>query len=425
MRNEASSQIDNSLNPVQALKGLRVCDLSGQLAGAGSTRTLAAFGAEVIRIEDPVRQGRWDLLRGIPPFIDSRRGIELGGAFNNHNVGKLGVTLNTRTARGKELLAELIAVSDVVTENFSAGVMESWGFTYERMKEIRPDVIYVSNCGFGHSGPYRTFRTWGPIVQAVCGLTWSVGQGGERSGGFGYSYMDHHGANFMTFAILSALHHRDQTGEGQWIDMSAVEAGASMLGPDVLDWSINGTPSRRAGRPNSNAGHSPAMSPHGIYPCRGDDEWVSIACRSDADWQILCTQIDEPWAKEEHWVALSHRMERASELDALLSTWTSSRAKFDVEAQLLTSGIPAAAVTKPPERIDRDESTRAWGLFPETQHREIGKVRVDGIPVHLSETDWHIEAGAPTLGQHNREVLCGLLGVTEAEFAELAASNVI
>jgi benzylsuccinate CoA-transferase BbsF subunit len=409
----------------RALTGVRVCDLSGQLAGAGATRTLAAFGAEVIRIEDPIRQGRWDLLRGIPPFIDERRGIELGGAFNNHNVGKLGVTLNTRTERGRELLAELITVSDVVTENFSAGVMESWGFSYERMKELRSDVIYVSNCGFGHTGPYRSFRTWGPIVQAVCGLTWGIAQADGPSAGFGYSYMDHHGANYMAFAILAALHHRDLTGEGQWIDMSAVETGASMLGPDVLDWSVNGRPSRQPGRPASNRGYSPAMSPHGIYRADGIDEWVAIACRSDADWKSLAHVIDEPWTSESRWSTVGSRCESADDLDALINVWTATRNKFHVEAELLSVGVPVAAVTKPPERIDGDASTAAWGLWPMSHHREIGDVRVDGIPVHLSETDWHIEAGAPTLGQHNREVLCGLLGVSETEFAELGANGVI
>src|SRR3954471_8888379 len=174
-----------------ALSHIRICDFTGQLAGAGATRTLAAFGAQVIRVEDPVRQGRWDLLRGAPPFVDQRRGVDLGGAFNNHNVGKLGITIDTRTEAGRDLLGRLIAVSDVVTENFSADVMTRWGFSYERIRELRPDIIYVSNCGFGHSGPYRTFRTWGPVVQAVCGLTWSVGLPDRPSAGFGYSYMDH------------------------------------------------------------------------------------------------------------------------------------------------------------------------------------------------------------------------------------------
>src|SRR5947209_5599474 len=151
-----------------ALSHLTICDLSGQLAGAGATRYLAAMGAQVIRIEDPVRQGRWDILRGAPPYVDDRRGVDLGGPFNNHNVEKLGVTINLRTDAGRDLLRRLVAVSDVVTENFAAGVLAGLGFSYDELRRIRPDLIYVSNSGFGHSGPYAGFKTWGPIVQAVC-----------------------------------------------------------------------------------------------------------------------------------------------------------------------------------------------------------------------------------------------------------------
>jgi len=128
-----------------ALAGIRVCDLSGQLAGAGATRYLAAFGAEVIRVEDPTNKGGWDIIRGAPPFVDDRRGIDLGGGFNNHNVGKWGITLNLRTDEGKEMLAALIRTSDVVTENFAAGVFARMGFSYDVLCELRPDIIYVSN----------------------------------------------------------------------------------------------------------------------------------------------------------------------------------------------------------------------------------------------------------------------------------------
>ena len=158
-----------------ALGHIRICDFTGQLAGAGATRFLAAFGAEVIRVEDPVSEGRWDILRGIPPYKDERRGNEFSGAFNNHNVEKRHITLNLRTEQGKDLLRRLVAVSDVVAENFSAGVLERWGFGYDDLTAIKPDIIYVSNSGFGHTGPYAGYKTWGPIVQAVSGLTWSSG----------------------------------------------------------------------------------------------------------------------------------------------------------------------------------------------------------------------------------------------------------
>ncbi len=192
---------------MKALGNIRICDFTGQLAGAGSTRFLAAFGAQVIRIEDPVNEGRWDILRNMGPFIDERRGADLSGSFNNHNVEKLGITLNLRTERGRELLTQLVAISDVVSENFAYGVLARMGFDYDRLKSIREDVIYVSNCGFGHSGPYANFKTWGPIVQAVCGLTFSSGLRGQPPAGWGYSYMDHTGADPLGHAGIDAFDH--------------------------------------------------------------------------------------------------------------------------------------------------------------------------------------------------------------------------
>jgi benzylsuccinate CoA-transferase BbsF subunit len=409
----------------RALEGIRVCDLTGQLAGAGATRTLAAFGAEVIRIEDPVRLGKWDILRGAPPFVDERRGNELGGAFNQHNVEKLGVTLNTRTERGRELLGELIAISDVVAENFSAEVLSGWGFSFERMQQLRPDVIYVSNCGFGHTGPYMPYRTWGPVVQAMCGLTFSSGLRGMVPAGWGYSYMDHLGANFGAFAILAALRHRKRTGEGQWIDLSTLEAGVALLGPSVLDHSVNGRGDTVAGTSDSNHNVYPAMAPHNIYPAAGPDEWIAIACRDDGDWAALRAVIDEPWSGAERWALLTGRLAAQDDLDGLMGAWTERHDKFALQDRVRTAGVPVAAVQTPAERIDGDDSTASWGLWPEVVHEAMGTVRVDGLPVHLSETDWHMARGAPLLGQHNDYVYGKLLGLSPEEIDGLRDAAII
>jgi crotonobetainyl-CoA:carnitine CoA-transferase CaiB-like acyl-CoA transferase len=408
-----------------ALSHVRICDLSGQLAGAGATRTLAAFGAQVIRIEDPIAQGKWDILRGGAPYVDERRGNELGGGFNNHNVEKLGITLNTRTERGRELLAEIIKISDVVTENFSAEVVEKWGFSFERMQELRPDIIYVSNCGFGHTGPYMPYRTWGPIVQAVSGLTFTSGAAGLPSAGYGYSYMDHHGGNFMALAILSALYRRSQTGEGQYVDMSCVEAGAAMIGPDILDWSVNGRSMRAEGSVDSTHSRHPRMAPHNIYPSLGDDQWVSVACRSDDDWHRLVDVVDEPWVRENRWATTDSRLEHQIELDRMMAAWTVTRDKFAVQNALQAVGVPSAAVQLPSERIEHDPGTQEFGLWPEVVHEEMGRVRVDGLPVHLSETDWQMSRGAPLLGQHNDFVYGKMLGLPASEIDDLRAAQVI
>ncbi len=409
----------------KALSHLRICDFTGQLAGAGATRFLAAFGAQVIRIEDPVRQGRWDILRGMGPFKDERRGLEFSGSFNNHNVEKLGITLNLRTERGKELLAELVKRSDVVSENFASGVMERLGFGYKQLEALKPDIIYVSNCGFGHSGPYVKFKTWGPIVQAISGLTFSSGLRDQPPAGWGYSYMDHTGGYYMAIAILMALHNRNRTGEGQWVDMSCTEAGATLNGPDLLDYTVNGRRLRRPGLPNSNRNQFPAMAPHGIYPARGEDSWIAIACRDDDDWRALAGHIDPAWLDDARFTTLARRLEQQDELDRELADSTIKHDPFELAACLQAVRVPAAAVQKPEERIDKDASTEAWGLWPTVVHREMGEVRVDGLPVHMSKTDWELENGGPCLGEHNERVFGEILGLSDAELDDLRERGVI
>lgn len=408
-----------------ALSHLRICDFTGQLAGAGATKYLAAMGAQVIRIEDPVRQGRWDILRGMPPYVDERRGVNLSGAFNNHNVEKLGVTINLRTEAGRDLVRRLIAISDVVAENFAAGVLARMGFPYEEMARIRPDVIYVSNSGFGATGPYRTFKTWGPIVQAVSGLTFSSGLAGRGPAGWGYSYMDHHGGNVMAIAILAALLHRRRTGEGQWVDMSCTDAGAWLAGPVMLDYTVNGRPLRRDGMPDTNRSQSPPMAPHGIYPAHGDDRWVALACRDDADWAALAKVVDEPWAVDARFATLGGRRAGEDDLDAALGAWTRRHDRDDVVARLRAAGVPSSIVATPEDRVEHDPGTSAWGLWPTVHHTEIGDVRVDGIPLHLSATDWRIERGAPCLGEHNDFVFGSVLGLSAGEITELREQGAI
>ena len=408
-----------------ALSHIRVCDFTGQLAGAGATRFLAAFGAEVIRIEDPTNQGRWDILRGGPPFVDERRGTNLGGSFNNHNVEKLGITLNLRTEQGKALLRRLIAASDVVAENFAAGVLARMGLTYEELRAINPGIVYVSNCGFGHVGPYSGFKTWGPSVQAVSGLTFSSGLPDQPPAGWGYSYMDHTGGYYMATAIMMALYHRDETGEGQWVDYATTDSALSLAGPALLDYSVNGRPSRRPGMPNSNRSQSPAMAPHGIYPARDQDTWVAIACRDDRDWGVMTAVIGESWTADARFAALDGRLEHEDEIDAHLTAWTQQRDPFATARILQQAGVPASAVQRPEERIDHDPNTAAWGLWPEVTHTEMGRVRVDGLPVHLSETDWSITRGGPCLGEHNAHVFGELLGLSEGDVQRLHEEGVL
>jgi crotonobetainyl-CoA:carnitine CoA-transferase CaiB-like acyl-CoA transferase len=408
-----------------ALSHIRICDLSGQLAGAGATRVLASFGAQVIRIEDPVTRGLWDIVRQIGPYIGGEHGPDDGTGFINHNVEKLGITLNLRTDRGKELLAELVTVSHAVTENFAAGVMERLGFDYERLRQLRPDVVYVSNCGFGQTGPYRPFKSWGPIVQAVCGLTHTSGLAGHEPAGWGYSYMDHTGGYVMAIALLAALYHQRRTGEGQWVDLACIEAGITMTGPAALDEVVNGRDLRAAGAIDANRSAHPAMAPHGVYPCLEEDAWVAIACRHDDDWAALADVVGEAWAKDAALATLAGRLDAEDRLDAAMASWTAELGRDDVVAAVRAAGVPAAPVRRPPERCDSDAANIAWGLWPTVTHAKHGAVRVDGQPVHASGSDWRFERGGPVLGQDNERVLSEVLGLSTAEIGRLAEQGVI
>jgi crotonobetainyl-CoA:carnitine CoA-transferase CaiB-like acyl-CoA transferase len=407
-----------------ALDHIRVCDFGGQLAGAGATKLLAMFGAEVIRVEDPTNEGRWDTMRVVGPFVDERRGVDLNGGFNNHNIHKLGVTLNLRTAEGRELLERLISVSDVVTENFAAGVLERLGFGYESLKRIRPDIIYVSNCGYGHTGPYRSFKTWGPIVQAVSGLTFTSGLPDSEPAGWGFSYMDHGAAAFMAIAVLAALHHREVTGEGQWVDLASTTAGLTLQRTAVLDWTVNGRRSRRPGAPNGNRADFAEMAPHGIYPAAGDDRWVAVACRDDDDWVALRELMNDP-ALDDRFATLADRLEHQDALDETIGRWMSTREPHEAAHDLVTAGVPASVVKSPPERIDNDPDLDAWGLFPTVEHPLMGKVRVEGVPIHFSETDWTADKPGPLLGEHNERIFVDLLGVEPAELDRQHKDGVI
>jgi crotonobetainyl-CoA:carnitine CoA-transferase CaiB-like acyl-CoA transferase len=187
---------------------------------------------------------------------------------------------------------------------------------------------------------------------------------------------------------------------------------------------VNGRPLRRDGEPDSNHSHAPLRVPHGIYPSEGDDNWVSIACRDDADWKCLAEVIGEPWATDPRNDTLAERAAVQDALDERIAEWTRTRDRFAVAESLRGAGVPAAAVARPEDRIDHDPGTSEWGLWPTAHHREMGDVRVDGIPLHFSETEWEITHGGPCLGEHNHQVFSEILGLSDDEIEQLAKDGI-
>ena len=404
-----------------ALDGVRVVDFSWIVAGPTATRMLADFGAEVIRIE---YDQTLDYVRNIPS-VGMGNSPNVSGTFNNLNRNKLGVTLNVMHPDGMELLRELISVSDIVVENFSSGVLSRWGLDYGEQRKIRPDVIYLSLSGFGHSGPDQHFTTWGPTAQALSGLTYMSGLPGEDPAGWGFSYMDHTAGYYGAMACMMALHHRNKTGEGQWLDLSQVESGIPLTGTAILEKTVNGRQYRQKGNPPGNRSPNPAVAPHNTYRCKGDDRWCVISIFDDQQWAAFVDALGTPdWATATRFATNESRVLHQDDLDTLIETWTTERTPHEAMHTLQAAGIAAGAVQTPKEKVDEDPQLRHRDFIRETEHAEMGNTRFEGQPVSLSKSPWELRLPSPLLGEHADYVYHQLLGTPDEEIARMAEAAV-
>ncbi len=405
-----------------ALEGVRVVDFSWIVAGPTCTRILADFGAEVIRVEN---EQTMDYTRhGLtPPGSNSPN---VGGLFNNLNRNKLGVSINVMHPSGMELLHDLIAVSDIVVENFSATVLKRWGLDYEAQRKIRPDIIYVSMSGFGHTGRDNRYVTWGPTAQALSGLTFMSGLPGEDPAGWGFSYMDHTGGFYGALACLNALHHRNRTGEGQWVDLSQVEVGMALTGTAILDKSVNGRNFRREGNPPGNRAPNYKVAPHNTYRCKGEDRWCVITIFNDDEWDSFVDAIGAPeWTSDERFATNEGRYHNQDELDRLIETWTIERKPHEVLYKLQSAGIAAGAVQTPKEKIEDDPQLRHRDFLPKVEHPELGVTEYEGQPMRLSRSPWELRRSSPQFGQHSQQIFGELLGVPEEQMTDLMVEGAI
>lgn len=404
---------------VLPLEGIRVCDLTWVIAGPTATRVLADFGAEVIRVEheqaaDPIRVGR--------PIVGERPTLNNSGFFNYFNRNKKSILLNARHPDGMELLKQLIARSDVVVENFSSGVLESWGLGYEELRAIKADIVYCSLSGFGHSGRDMEFTTWGPTAQALSGLTFMSGLPDKPPAGWGYSYMDHTAGYYGAMAIMMALHHRNLTGEGQQIDLSQVEAGIVLTGPAVLDYSVNGRKWRREGMPPGNRAWEPAVAPHNTYACAGEDRWIAIAVMNGAEWQALVRAMDDPaWASDARFATNEGRLAHQDELDARIEAWTSELDDYEAMDLLQAAGVRAGVCQKPSDRYERDPQFKARDWWHTMPHPQLGESEFDGVTPRLARTPGALRTASPLLGQDTDQVLSEVLGLRGDQIEELRA----
>jgi benzylsuccinate CoA-transferase BbsF subunit len=411
-----------------ALAGTRVLDFTWVRAGPWATRWLGAFGADIIKIEWPEHL---DILRTnrntIPPGMEP--GPNAPGQFADTNVNKLGLTINVRSPRGLELIKRLIAISDVVIENFSSRVMRNWGIGYDIMQQLKPDIVYVSMAGFGHTGPHHHYTTMGPSAQALSGQTFLSGLPGKPPAGWGWSYLDDTGGMYGAMCVLTALHHRNTTGQGQHVDLSQMTAGITLTGPAFLDRTVNAHRARREGYPPgnrtlwpgaplSNNYRGPTAAPHNAYRSKGGghNDWCVIACFSDREWQMLVDLMGRPsWATDTRCSQLTGRLQYQEEMDEGIERWTQTLNKYELTEKCQAVGVRAMPVQSAEDRVEHDPQLKARGMYTELDHPLLGRRKVQGVPFKFSKTPATIRRPAPLIGQHSLQVLQELLGLSLQE----------
>jgi crotonobetainyl-CoA:carnitine CoA-transferase CaiB-like acyl-CoA transferase len=376
-------------NPV--LKGIRILDFTWVLAGPYATRILADFGAEVIKVQPLLPQEEEEFARGYD---------------NTWNRNKRGITLNLNKAEGVALAKRLVSISDAVVENFTPRVMANWGLSYDDLKKIKSEIIMLSLSTMGSTGPWRDYTGFGPTIQAFSGMTYLTSSPGQPPAGLGTAYADHVAGLTACLALLGALEYRQKTGEGQYIDVSQVEAMASLLGDAFV-------PAREA------------AAPHGVYRCQGDDRWCAIAVFNEEQWQGFKQALgNPPWAEDKRLATLARRLENRKALDGLIGDWAKNHTAEEAMALLQEQGVPAGVVQDARD-LAQDPQLGERGFFVELDHPEQGKTVSDGVPIRLSETPARYVRAAPLPGQDNDYVYGELLGMSEGEMAELKKQGLV
>ncbi len=406
------------------LEDVRVLDFGWAMAGPQGTRLLADLGAEVIKIESIARPDLARTVFGPHPHGLTAFGLDSSGYFNHFNRNKKSLNLNMQHPGSREVFADLLKVSDIVLENYSAGVLPKWGWTYEAMAAVNPKIIYVSMAGPGHAGPYNAYRTFGPTVQALSGLTYLSGYPGERPAGWGFSYMDHTGGYLAAVAMVIALYQRDQHGRGEHVDLSQIEGAVTLTGPMLLDYQVNGRPSA----PQGNRSTHPAVAPHGVYRCQDEyerDRWVTIACYTEEQWEAFVEVAGATFATDERFASLLGRLADQDELDAAIEAWTRPQLGHDVMQKLQRAGVPAGVVQNHKDLTECDPQLAHSGLFPKVTHPYLGEYQIDGLPIKLSETPGGVRRHGPLFGEHTDALMQELLSYDEAKLEALKTSGVL
>jgi crotonobetainyl-CoA:carnitine CoA-transferase CaiB-like acyl-CoA transferase len=400
----------------QALDGVRVVELGWAAAGPLVGTYLAYHGADVIHVEsstalDPFRST-------YPPFKDNVVGPDRAGMFAFYNAGKRGVTLDLKRPRAVELALRLVATADVVIESFPTGTLARRGLGHDVLLRARPDLVILSSCNQGQTGPHAQHPGYGSQLTALAGFNELLGEPARTPVILYGPYIDYIAVGYGVIAVLAALERRRRTGEGCVIDLSQYETGLQFLAPALLEHAANGTvPTRDANRDR-------VAVPHGVYPSAGDDSWVALSVWSDDEWARFRAALGDPaWARDDALGDAAGRRAREAEIDRHVAGWTRTRTREEIVAALRAHGLRASPVESVGELFD-DAQLAHRGVWRRAPHPGLGEVGLMAPPFSLSLTPARPDRAGPALGEHNEAVFRTLLGLSADEYASLAADGV-
>ncbi len=404
------------------LDGVRVITFTQAWSGTFATELLAFLGADVIQIEARRRPDTW---RGgyqgpIPPAIqglaERQRRWNVGPLYNAVNLNKRGITLDIGDPQGAEYFRRLVPLADVIVDNFSPRVMGNWGFGYDALDALRPGIIQASLSAYGASGPYRDIPGIGGTIEPMSGMSSLLGYEGGAPLNSGNMYPDPVAGVYLATAILAALRHREATGHGQYIDLGMMEANATFVGDAYAEFTANARVRPRLGNRHLR------IAPHGIYEAL-HGEWLALSADDEGQWAALKAVVSMPALNGAAFASVADRKANEDALDDHIAAWVRTQDATFAEGRLQAAGVPAARVRRPDEVL-RDEQLRARGFVATVAHPEAGSHEMVGVPWRLSRTPARVTRASPMLGEHSREVLAELLGVTDEEYRTLVERNV-
>ncbi len=399
-----------------AFDGIKVLELGAGAAGPVATRYLADQGATVLRVESTKRP---DFLRTLTQTKNSDAELDSAPMFVLLNANKLSVSINMSTVEGIELVKRLVLWADVVSENFSPKAMAKWGLDYPRLRELKPDLIMVSSCLFGQTGPQRMYPGFGGQGSALSGFNHLTGWPDREAVGPYATITDSLSPKYVALSLIAALFHRDRTGEGQYIDLSQIEAAVYSLSEMVARQSARGESVTRMGN------RSEFAVPHGIYPCRGVDRWIAIAVHTDADWKALVRFMGNPdWVLNVEFETLAGRRRNEDMIEERLRVWTTDYDAHELMQRLQDSGIEAGAVQNFQD-LNGDPQLEHREHFQSLDHVHLGTLRFEHSAIRHRSSSAELRRPGPCLGEHNEMVLGEILGLSQTEIQRMIATEVI